>query len=445
MNEEVKNIHILGGGPAGMASAYFAKENNIPFGLYESSNQIGGNCKTIDNGDFKYDTGAHRLHDKDEEITKLIRSILNNDLLKVEAPSQIFLKGKLIDFPLNIKSIFKQLNWNDLQKIISENMLNKFCNIKDPKTFLDMANKQYGKTLSNLFLINYTEKLWGEKAGVLSTKVAGDRLKNLNLTSLLKSYFKGNRYNPKHLEGGFYYPKNGFGSIFESIETKLGKENINLNSNVTKIYHDHGLIKGIMINDSKKIKIKDKVLSTLPLNYLLKILNPKPPKEIQKLADGFQFRSLRICILYLNIRNFSKNASIYFPDKLFPFTRIYEPKNRSYKMAPHDKTCIVIEVPCHKNDSVFNDSNKVFFENIKSLLIKNNLVNKQDIINESSIKVPFAYPILKIGIEDEVKKALNYLETFRNLYILGRNAKFEYVHIHNLFRNAKKFINQLNG
>ena len=82
---------------------------------------------------------------------------------------------------------------------------------------------------------------------------------------------------------------------------------------------------------------------------------------------------------------------------------------------------------------------------IKSLLIKNNLVNKQDIINESSIKVPFAYPILKTGIEDEVKKALNYLKTFKNLNILGRNANFEYVHIHNLFRDSKKLINQLNG
>ena len=98
--KEVKNIDILGGGPAGMASAYFVKKNNISFSLYESSNQIGGNCKTIHEGDFKYDTGAHRLHDKDEEITKLIRSLLDNDLLKVEAPSQIFLKGKLIDFPL---------------------------------------------------------------------------------------------------------------------------------------------------------------------------------------------------------------------------------------------------------------------------------------------------------------------------------------------------------
>ena len=72
-------------------------------------------------------------------------------------------------------------------------------------------------------------------------------------------------------------------------------------------------------------------------------------------------------------------------------------------------------------------------------------LNKQDIINESSIKVPFAYPILKTGIEDEVKKALNYLKTFKNLNILGRNANFEYVHIHNLFRDSKKLINQLNG
>ena len=43
MNE----IDILGGGPAGLASAFYAKEKNISFRLYESQKKIGGNCKTL--------------------------------------------------------------------------------------------------------------------------------------------------------------------------------------------------------------------------------------------------------------------------------------------------------------------------------------------------------------------------------------------------------------
>ena len=444
MIKKDSDLHILGGGPAGMALGYFAFKKNIPFKLIEATNQVGGNCRTIIKGEFKFDTGAHRLHDKNEEVTKLIKNILKDDLLKVSAPSQIFLKGKMIDFPLNINSVFRQLSWVELKKIISENILNKFLGLKTPSNFMDLANKQYGKTLSNLFLINYTEKLWGENAGSLSVKVSGDRLKNLHLTSLIKSYVLGNNFKPKHLEGSFFYPRNGFGTIFESIKDIISENNILFNSPITEISHENKIINSISIGDKKNINVKN-ILSTLPLNYFLKILNPKPPKEIQKILNNFNFRSLRLCILYLNIKNFSKNASIYFPDNRFPFTRIYEPKNRSLEMAPVEKTCIVIEVPCDKDDMIYNCENKIFFEIIKTILIQNEFLTKNNIIKESSMSIPYAYPVLKIGIEDKINKAIDYLNTFKNLKILGRNAKFEYVHTHNLFSEAKNLINQSLG
>ena len=64
MIKKDNHLHILGGGPAGMALSYFALNKHIPFKLIEATNQVGGNCKTIIEGEFKFDTGAHRLHDK---------------------------------------------------------------------------------------------------------------------------------------------------------------------------------------------------------------------------------------------------------------------------------------------------------------------------------------------------------------------------------------------
>ena len=69
------HLHILGGGPAGMALSYFALNKHIPFKLIEATNQVGGNCKTIIEGEFKFDTGAHRLHDKNEDSQ--IKSIVH--------------------------------------------------------------------------------------------------------------------------------------------------------------------------------------------------------------------------------------------------------------------------------------------------------------------------------------------------------------------------------
>ena len=62
-------LNILGGGPAGLSVGHYAKKKKVPFRIFEGSGQIGGNCRTITDGDFKYDTGAHRFHDKNEEVT----------------------------------------------------------------------------------------------------------------------------------------------------------------------------------------------------------------------------------------------------------------------------------------------------------------------------------------------------------------------------------------
>ena len=75
----MKKIHILGGGPAGLAVAYFASKKNIPFNIYESKSTIGGNCKTLSFDECSFDTGAHRFHNKNTVATSAIKSLIKDD------------------------------------------------------------------------------------------------------------------------------------------------------------------------------------------------------------------------------------------------------------------------------------------------------------------------------------------------------------------------------
>ena len=117
-------MHILGAGPAGLASAYYAKKCEIPAMLYESSNTVGGNCKTIVDGDYRYDTGAHRFHDKLDHATKEVQELIGDDLLKVNSPSMIFSNNRMFDFPLGLLSILRNLGGVDIAKILTENIFN---------------------------------------------------------------------------------------------------------------------------------------------------------------------------------------------------------------------------------------------------------------------------------------------------------------------------------
>ncbi|MAT48529.1 MAG: amine oxidase [Euryarchaeota archaeon] len=439
--KEKSHLDILGAGPAGLGIGYFAKKNRISVSIYEMSNRVGGNCKTILSGDFRYDTGAHRLHDKHPKITFEIKKLLGNQLLKIEAPSKIYYRGSSIDFPLNIKSLLNNLDLVQIIKIGFEKLSNIIRANDEIFSFKELAYQNYGKTLSDLFLINYTEKLWGSDANELDPKISGDRLSNLDLKSLLKSLIMNNA-NQKNLDGSFLYPEYGFGTIFDKISENIGHKNIHLNSKVEKLIHDGNRIREIQCS-GKKISTAGLVINTLPINVISKIFDPDPPDEVIESLKSLQYRHVKLCVIYLDIPSFTENASIYFPEPKFPFNRIYEPKNRSKKMAPINKTCIVVETSLGTDEISTFFSDKEYFNKIKKCLIEERFIKESNIIKYEVGFIQNAYPILNVGIHEKIEPAISYFSSFENHLLHGRNAQFKYVHTHDLLYSSKEFIHQI--
>ncbi len=96
----MKDMHIsvLGGGLAGLSVGYYATENGIPFTVYEAGDRPGGNSVTFSHGDFLFDSGALRFHDKDDEITEEVKGLVGGDLVRIDIPSLIYYNGKYIAF-----------------------------------------------------------------------------------------------------------------------------------------------------------------------------------------------------------------------------------------------------------------------------------------------------------------------------------------------------------
>ena len=132
-----KKIHILGGGPAGMALAYYANKHNVHFSLFEKNNTIGGNCRTIKHDDFLFDTGAHRFHDKDPEITTEIKSLMGDKLLQVSSPSKIYYNRKMLNFPISVFDAMSKIDLKTNLKIIKENIILQFKRKLEKKNFQD--------------------------------------------------------------------------------------------------------------------------------------------------------------------------------------------------------------------------------------------------------------------------------------------------------------------
>ena len=449
---ETTNLHILGGGPAGLTTGYYARKHIVNFTIFEAGEHAGGNCRTLkikgsdcksqvlQNGDIRFDTGAHRFHDKDPQVTEEVRALLGNDLLRVDAPSEIFFKGKFYRFPLQPSDLTQKLETKTLLKIVWEQLHNN--REKYAENFTEFAVNQYGKTLAECFLLNYSEKLWGQPPHNLSTAIAGNRLKGLDLRSFLRSAVLGTPQNPNHLDGSFFYPRHGIGMISDKLCDFIGKKHIKLKHRVSRLIHTDGRIERIVLNDDIEIQAAT-VINTLPLTLSIRMLEPPPPPELCAIADRIKYRHLILCVYCLNRDAFSPNASLYFPGEEFPFTRLYEPKNRSPEMAPKGQTVIVLEIPCYSDDAVWNMPEAALKTEVWDALRRVKPLFPEEVIHDQIYKLPFAYPVLEVGFEENVEQLVAYFERFENLHLTGRSSLFRYLHLHDLFKAGEGVIEQI--
>jgi protoporphyrinogen oxidase len=437
-----KSLAILGGGPGGLAVGYFAKKRNIPFEIYESADRMGGNCLTLQQGEFFFDSGAHRFHDKIPEITAEIKILMGDGLARVDVPSQIYLKNGLVDFPLSPLNLLKKLGLFTFIKAGFEVLASKVRKKEPAVNFETFALRTYGKTIASLFLLNYSEKLWGAPCNRLSTNISGKRMKGLDLQTFLKEALLGSKAKTEHLDGVFYYPtRSGIGAIVEKLEQFCGSGNININSRVTRIFHDQRQILAVEFNGEKKVNTPY-VVSSLPVNFFLQIMDPPPPREILGLGESLRFRNIVLVAIFLDMESVTKAASVYFPGFEFPFTRLYEARNRNKEMSPPGKTSVVVEIPCQQDDHFWKMADSQLYDLVRSKLVDAGLIRNDKIIGFAIHRMPDAYPILEIGCEEKIRKIFKYLKRFSNLRISGRNGKFLYTHIHDMMRFGKDIIDE---
>ena len=269
-------IGILGGGPAGLFVGYFARKADLPFDIYEASDQVGGNTRTFRIGEFRFDTGAHRFHDKDPGMTAEMLELMGDRIRELSVPSYIYHRGRLLPFPLTPRALLTRLPVGTLLQsglhILTAPRPGTALN------FRDYAYRRYGQPIADLFLTNYSAKLWGVHPQDLSTSVAGDRLKGLSIASLIAEVLNPRR-KTTHMEGTFYYPRHGFGQIAETVAAFCGREAVHLNSPVTRIRHDRSHILGFEIKGQEFVHASHIASSLGPACSPRSWTRRRPPKS----------------------------------------------------------------------------------------------------------------------------------------------------------------------
>jgi protoporphyrinogen oxidase len=429
-----ENVLILGAGPAGMAAAFELFKAGKTIQIIEKNSEIGGLARTLKFGEFRTDIGPHRFFSQNQYLYRFIEDLLKERWIRVNRLTRFYINGKFLFYPVEMKNALQNMGPYKGFRILFDYFLEKTKNkiiTRKPASFEEHIVSEFGRTLAELNMINYTEKIWGIPCSEISPDWAKQRIKGLSLMSVIKKTIAGSKEGPKSMVDQFYYPDNGSALVYEKMKERMGSEvGLMTESTPCRIAHDSKKIVEVEVQTKdEKVSYKpDHVISSVPITEFVSLFDPSPPKEITEAASQLRFRSHVSLFITVSKPCIFKDQWIYFPERGVPFGRIMEPKNFSKKMSPEDKTSLLVEFFCWENDTIWNADEKELFELSIKWLERLKFIRRNEAIDYFVHREKFAYPVYHLDYKKHLEKLKSYLN-FENLKCIGRSGLFKYNNI----------------
>ncbi|OCH22932.1 FAD-dependent oxidoreductase [Aliivibrio logei] len=424
-----KHVVVLGAGPAGLMSAWELMDAGYQVTIIERDDHVGGMCATQtftgEHGEYRFDFGGHRFITKNPKLLTFVDKLMGDDLLFAQRKSVIRYKGRIYQYPLALVDLIKNAplplllgGGVDFIKQLFKSTPHDRSNV----SFAEWIESRFGRTLYKHFFEGYTGKLWGIDPKFLSGDWASQRISLMDLKDVVRRLLPGKKSSVRTYARQYRYPKLGFGQLYtrlaEELEARGAK--ILLNSDVCGLDAENNRIGSVSYKHNEEVKhIQcDELISTLPLSLMCKLTD---------FDSQLEFRSLRFMNMPMETENISDNTWQYLSDPEMLGTRLQEPKRRSSYMAPEGRSSVMIEIPCNKNDDVWNMDGKKLQTRILSDLEALGVDPKLATGEFFTSYTEHAYPLMDITYQAKREKAITHLCQFENLIMTGRQGTFRYI------------------
>jgi protoporphyrinogen oxidase len=438
-------IVVLGGGPAGLCAAWNLTLDGYKVTVLEKEAICGGQSITFRKGNYRYDLGPHNIHPQRRSIIDFLKQSLGDEFVMHDFFARIFFRNRWINYPFVGVDVLKAMRLTTTIGCAGSFLWAKFKAflvpvMRDDGTFKTWIVNRFGRKFYSIYFGPYSEKVWCIPPDKLSDVVAKKRIVVTSLVDLIHSIiFKKQQYhpeNPSTIEN--YYPQEGVGTISDFFVDGIVKNGgrIITEADVTQMTLKDGHVVKISYRKNGKIEYLEferpeegKVLSTIPLNEMILLLEGDVPLAVQSAAKGLDFTSEVFLYLNINKTHAFDVPLVYFSEPEFPFNRAYDLGIFSRKMVPENKNAVCLEISCNRNDAVWNMNDDAMFEKCMRPLEKYNLLHRSDVEAYHTRRLAHAYPRFRVGYQEKLNGVLNYIAQIPNLTSFGRQGLFSYANV----------------
>jgi protoporphyrinogen oxidase len=430
-------IGILGGGLTGLTLGYLLDKRGIEFEILEKNQRLGGLMRSAQENGFTFDIGgSHIIFSRDKKILNFMVKLLSKNIIRQKRNTKIFLKGRYIKYPF--ENGLSDLPTEDNIKCLTDFLAVQTKDKAPIKTFRDWIYTTFGKSMAELYMIPYNEKIWNFKTERMSIdwiKIKG-RLPKPNIEDVIKSSM-GIQTEGYKEQLYFYYPrKGGIESLIKALEKKI-KKNIITNFGVKRVKKG----KKWYVSDGIKTRTYDKVISTIPVFDLVSALEKKPKTVIRSVSQ-LRYNSIITVCLGFESKKISDIHWMYLPEKDILTHRIAFMSNYSPNNAPKGCSSVFAEITYNEGDDVSKLSNKKIINHITSKLRKKGILSNEKLCYSKVYRHKYAYVVYDLNYNKNTKTIFNFLQKL-GIQTCGRFAEFKYLNMDACIRSAMNIVDEI--
>lgn len=426
---------IFGGGLTGLTLSYLLNQKGVDVEILEKEPELGGLMRTLREEGFMFDWGgSHIIFSKNREALHFILNLLGENKICQKRNTKILYNRSYVKYPFEngLADLPKQDNFDCLYSFVENLLAKEKGELKKPENMKEWFYYTFGRGIAEKYLVPYNQKIWKHPLENMTLEWV-ERIPNPPVADVVKSSLGIETEGYTH-QSNFYYPlRGGIQSIIESLARHVQK-NVTVGFEVKKVRKE-----GVcwVVSDWKQEKVYDKIVSTMPIQDLVKALDA--PKQVRAAAANLKFNSLVSVMLGLNTSNLNDLSWLYIPEKASLPHRVSFPSNYSPWVTPEGKSSVLAEITCKKDDATWKMKEEEIISQVIEDLHRLGIVDKKTVCFGKAKRSTYAYVLTDMAYEENLKTIKKYVNA-EGIDLLGRFSEFKYLNMDACVENAQNYV-----
>ncbi|MFA5268012.1 MAG: FAD-dependent oxidoreductase [Methanoregula sp.] len=305
-----------------------------------------------------------------------------------------------------------------------------------PHDFEEWIFRNFGRGIAEHFMVPYNRRLWAWDLKEMNFDWIDGRVPLPEIQDVLKGALlpPQKKYGPNQ---EFWYPETGgIEALSRAFLRFIPPDRLRLNTTVISL---DGARHQMMLADGRSIRY-GRLISTIPLPQLIRLLGAGIPPAVQRCADALKFNTVHTVNIGLEgseIGPVEPMHWVYFPEDSTVFHRLSIPKNFSSDMVPDGCSSLQLEI----SESVQVPRNReTLIEQCIADLIRVGILKEEDrkrVLTAQVFTLNPAYIIYDLNHRENTRTLHQYLSQL-HISTNGRFGEWEYLNMDQAILSGKR-------